>query len=78
MVIEIEVPQQSPGELEAVIDKWLKKSGDYVSQGDPLVELETERGTYVIEAPQKGVLKVLAQEGETVRIEQVIGIIEDK
>ncbi len=78
MVIEILVPQQTPGEFEAVIDKWLKGSGDLVKQGEPLVELETERGNYTLEAPENGKLKILAQEGETVRIEQVIGTIENK
>jgi len=48
---------------EGLIAKWLKHEGDTIQQGDPLVELETEKISYELESPAEGtLLKVLAQE----------------
>ena len=48
---------------KAVVSRWLKKEGDKIKQGDPLVELETEKISYELESPYAGVLlKILARE----------------
>ena len=48
---------------KAIVSRWLKKEGDKVKLGDPLVELETEKISYELESPYEGVLlKILAQE----------------
>jgi len=45
------------------VSRWLKKEGDTVKPGDPLVELETEKISYELESPYEGVLlKILAKE----------------
>jgi pyruvate dehydrogenase E2 component (dihydrolipoamide acetyltransferase) len=48
---------------KATVSRWLKKEGDKIKQGDPLVELETEKISYELESPYEGVLlKILAEE----------------
>jgi pyruvate dehydrogenase E2 component (dihydrolipoamide acetyltransferase) len=48
---------------KAVVVRWLRREGDRVNVGDPLVELETEKVSYELESPFSGTLiKVLAQE----------------
>jgi pyruvate/2-oxoglutarate dehydrogenase complex dihydrolipoamide acyltransferase (E2) component len=48
---------------KAVVVRWLKKEGDSVKQGEPLVEWETEKVSYELESPEQGtLLRVLAKE----------------
>ena len=55
MAIEIKVP--SPGESisEVTVSKWLKQVGDYVKLDEPLVELESEKATFEVNAEAAGV-----------------------
>lgn len=49
--------------------RWLKQEGDAVKQGDPLVELETEKVSYELESPYEGtLLKILAREAAEVPV----------
>jgi len=54
---------------KAVVVRWLKREGDCVQPGDPLVELETEKVSYELESPFAGVLvKILAREAAEVPV----------
>ncbi len=54
---------------KATVVKWLKREGERVKLGDPLVELETEKISYELESPAEGtLLKVLAQEAAEVPV----------
>jgi pyruvate dehydrogenase E2 component (dihydrolipoamide acetyltransferase) len=56
--------------------RWLKAPGDRVQKGDPLVEIETDKITTEIEAPESGILRdVAAQEGEVIPVGQTIAVI---
>jgi pyruvate dehydrogenase E2 component (dihydrolipoamide acetyltransferase) len=56
--------------------KWLKRPGDRVSQGEPIVEIETDKVTVEIEAPAAGVLgEVSAQPGDVVPVGTTIALI---
>jgi pyruvate dehydrogenase E2 component (dihydrolipoyllysine-residue acetyltransferase) len=55
---------------------WLKSPGDTVTQGEPLVEIETDKVTTEIEAPASGLLgDVSAREGDVVPVGQTIALI---
>ena len=55
---------------------WLKSSGDSVTKGEPLVEIETDKVTTEIEAPASGVLgDVTARDGDAVPVGQTIALI---
>ena len=61
---------------EGSIVRWLKQAGDAVTQGEPIVEITTDKTNMEIEAPATGVLAdVRAAEGDTVLVTQVIAVI---
>ena len=60
------------------IVKWLKKEGDAVEEGEPLLEVETEKVVFEVTAPIKGAIRrIAAVEGDNVRVEQAIAFIEE-
>src|SRR5512139_3906213 len=55
---------------------WLKREGETVAKGEPLMEVETDKVTVEIEAPASGVLSaVRARAGDTVPVGQTIALI---
>lgn len=64
---------------KAIVVRWLKREGDHVKVGDPLVELETEKVSYELESPYAGVLlKILARETAEVPVGDALCNIGDK
>ena len=60
------MPRLSDSMEEATVLEWLKQPGDAVAQGEPLVEVETDKATMVYEAEFDGVLEeIVVDEGET-------------
>ncbi|MDB4868398.1 MAG: dihydrolipoamide succinyltransferase [Cohnella sp.] len=73
---EIKVPAMGESITEGTISKWTVKVGDVVKQGDVLLELETDKVNLEISAEQDGVVEqIVRQEGDTVQIGEVVGII---
>ena len=49
--------------------RWLKQEGDRIKQGEPVVELETEKVNYELDSPVEGVLlKIIARETSEVPV----------
>src|ERR671913_1381993 len=72
----IVVPQLGESVVEARVARWLKKEGDAVTAGEPIVELETEKIDLEVGAEQTGVLeKIARQEGEDVKVGELLGTI---
>jgi len=76
MKLKIQVPEVGESITEVTLGKWLKNSGDFVEQDEPICEIESEKATFEIMAEQAGRLTILVQEGETIRVGDVIGEIE--
>jgi 2-oxoglutarate dehydrogenase E2 component (dihydrolipoamide succinyltransferase) len=76
MGMEIKVPEVGESVFEARIVVWHKQQGEAVRRDEPVCEIETDKITLEINAEADGVLSILAQEGATVRIGDVIGSIE--
>jgi pyruvate dehydrogenase E2 component (dihydrolipoamide acetyltransferase) len=72
---DVAMPRLSDSMEEGTILKWLKAEGDEVARGDELVEIETDKATMTYEADSPGTLSIVAQEGETLPIGQVIARI---
>jgi 2-oxoglutarate dehydrogenase E2 component (dihydrolipoamide succinyltransferase) len=71
---DIVVPTLGESVSEATVAKWLKKSGDAVSKDETLVELETDKVSVEVSAPEAGVLnEIVAAEGDTVTIGALLG-----
>jgi pyruvate dehydrogenase E2 component (dihydrolipoyllysine-residue acetyltransferase) len=74
---DVVMPRLSDSMEEGTILKWLKADGDEIARGDELVEIETDKATMTYEADTAGTLAIVAQEGETLPIGQVIARIGD-
>jgi 2-oxoglutarate dehydrogenase E2 component (dihydrolipoamide succinyltransferase) len=78
MPTKIVVPQLGESVIEATVARWLKQEGDYISVGEPVVELETEKVNLEVGADTPGILaSIERQEGEDVHIGDVLGIVEE-
>ncbi len=64
----------SPGEsiTEVVIARWLKKDGDYVEKDEEVAEVDSDKATLTINAEEAGAVKLIASEGDTVKVGQVV------
>ena len=76
MIVEVKVP--SPGEsiTEVEIESWLVESGTFVEMDAELAEISSDKATLTINAEQAGVVEILAAEGDTVAVDQVIAKID--
>ncbi|MBL8543784.1 MAG: 2-oxoglutarate dehydrogenase complex dihydrolipoyllysine-residue succinyltransferase [Hyphomonadaceae bacterium] len=71
---DIVVPTLGESVSEATVAKWLKKAGDSVRKDETLVELETDKVSVEVSAPEAGVLsEIVAGEGSTVSIGALLG-----
>jgi 2-oxoglutarate dehydrogenase E2 component (dihydrolipoamide succinyltransferase) len=71
---DIVVPTLGESVSEATVAKWLKKAGDSVRKDETLVELETDKVSVEVSAPEGGVLTdIVAGEGVTVQIGALLG-----
>jgi pyruvate dehydrogenase E2 component (dihydrolipoamide acetyltransferase) len=76
MATDVLMPRLSDSMEEGTVLKWIVQPGGEVKRGEPLVEIETDKANMTYEADTDGVLiEVLAQEGETLPIGQVIARI---
>ena len=75
MPVEIRVPQLGESVVEATITRWLKKEGEAVAAGEPVVELETDKVNVEVPADQAGVLQITQTEGQTVAVGDVLGTL---
>jgi len=73
---ELIMPALGMAQETGKVLRWLRVEGEEVRQGEPILEVETDKANVEIEAPASGVLaKVLAREGDEVPVGQVIGWI---
>ena len=78
MSTELIVPTLGESITEATVSKWLKNIGDDFAIDEPLVEIETDKITVEVPAPQAGTLKeIKINVGEDVKIGGVLGIIDE-
>ena len=73
MLVEVKVPVLAESVAEASLLHWRKQVGDEVKFGDGLIDLETDKVTLEIVAPDNGVLvNILKSNGEDVESNEVI------
>jgi len=74
----IVVPELGESVVEARIARWLKKAGDRVEVGEPIVELETEKIDLEVSAEKGGIIASIArQEGEDVKIGELLAVVDE-
>jgi 2-oxoglutarate dehydrogenase E2 component (dihydrolipoamide succinyltransferase) len=76
MLLEMKVP--SPGESisEVEIAQWLVEDGDYVEKDQEIAEVDSDKATLALPAEESGTIKLVAEEGDTVAVGQVVCIID--
>ena len=76
MAIELRMLQMDQTMTKGKIGKWLVKEGDTVTQGQPLLEIETDKVVHEQESPTDGVIaQLLAEEGANVPVNAILAII---
>lgn len=76
-MIDIKVPTVGESISEVTLLKWTKKDGDYVERDEVIAELESEKATFEVNAEKAGVLKTAAQEGDTLKIGDLLASIDE-
>src|SRR5512133_3831285 len=77
MSVQVKIPAVGESISSGVVSVWHKKSGEQVRKGDPLFTLETDKVSTEIVAEADGVLKTKANEGQEVKIGEVVAEIEE-
>lgn len=78
IVKEINIPELAESITEGTIAEWLVKPGDKVEQGDPVVELETDKVNVEVNSDYTGVIvEVLAEEGDDVNVGDTIAKLDE-
>ena len=75
--MEILVPEMGESIVEATVGQWFKRVGESVIEGEPLVELETDKVNLEVPASSNGVLeKIVCAEGDIVSVSDILGIVQ--
>jgi 2-oxoglutarate dehydrogenase E2 component (dihydrolipoamide succinyltransferase) len=74
--VPVRVPGVGESITEGILSRWLKADGAFVTSGEPLFELETDKASTQVPAPADGVLKIQVAEGSTVSIGTAVGDID--
>jgi pyruvate dehydrogenase E2 component (dihydrolipoamide acetyltransferase) len=75
MTHQIKMPKVAMAMNEGTITQWYKKPGEAVQKGEILFEIETEKTVYEVEATASGILEIVVDAGETVKVETVVGAL---
>ncbi len=76
MSVEIKVPTVGESITEVTVANWTKKEGDFVNQDEVICELESDKATFELNAPESGILHIKAQAGETLPVGGLVCVLE--
>lgn len=77
-MIKVILPELSEGIDKATVSYWYYQPGNKVNEKDELVELTTDKATFNLPSPASGTLsQILISEGQTAKVGDVLGIIEE-
>ena len=76
MNVEVKVPTVGESITSGILSSWHKRDGESVNSGDILFTLETDKVSTEVSAPESGILRTRAGEGDEVKIDQIVALIE--
>ena len=76
MGVQVKIPSVGESISEVTIANWTKKDGDAVRMDEVIAELESDKATFELTAPQAGILRIKKQQGEVVPIGELVCEIE--
>lgn len=71
------VPALAESITEVTLSRWLVKDGDYVALDQPLCEFETDKASQELPSPAAGVIKLIAKDGDDLKIGALICNIDE-
>ncbi len=78
MKYEVKVPAVGESITEATIGQWVKKNGEAIKRNDVLLMLETDKASVEVVSEQDGVLTHNVEQGKTIPIGTVVGVIDSE
>ena len=75
MATPVVMPRLGDFMTEGQVSRWAKSAGDWVTQGELIAQIESEKLNYDLKASQDGFLHTLASEGETVPVDGLLGYL---
>lgn len=76
MSFEVKLGQLAAEMEYGTVLRWLKREGDSVAEGEPLVEVEAEKANYEVEAPVSGrIEEIVAEEGDEIKVGALMALI---
>ena len=78
-MFELKLPSLGDdGGDEAVVSLWYCEKGDQVHSGDDVVEMTTDKATFNVSSPKTAIIaEIMADEGDTVEVGEVLAILEE-
>jgi 2-oxoglutarate dehydrogenase E2 component (dihydrolipoamide succinyltransferase) len=78
MAHEFKLAQIVPEMEYATVTRWLRREGETVTAGEPIVEVEAEKANHEVDAPVSGVLaSIVAAEGDEAKLGDTLAVIEE-
>ncbi len=79
MSLEVVMPQMGESITEGTVSKWMKAVGDKIEKDETLLEISTDKVDAEVPSPGAGVLlEIKVNEGETVEVGTVVGLVGDE
>lgn len=73
------LPKIGVNMTEAIIVRWLVKEGEFIEEGQTILEAETDKATQDIPSTKSGVLaRIVAEPGKTVQTQEPIAVLTEK
>lgn len=69
------MPKKGQAMEEGTVAEWQKSNGEFVNENEVIALIETDKVVMPIEAPSSGYLHILSEEGVSIPVGQIIGII---
>src|SRR5258707_14313779 len=76
MAIEVKIPAVGESIPSGLLSSWLKKDGELVKDGEPILMLETDKISTEIPAPGSGAIRIQVEAGQEVKNGQVVATID--
>ena len=77
MDYELTLARVAPEMEYGTVTRWLKREGEQVNAGEPLVEIEAEKASHEVDSPVAGVIRSLvAAEGDELEVGGLLAVIE--
>ena len=75
MTTKVVLPKLGMAMSEGLLSEWLVKDGHQVEEGQTIYSIENDKSIQEIESPASGTIKLIAEEGETYPVDEVLAEI---